>query len=310
MNRDKVTILMATYNRAHFIVETLKSIQAQTYTNWECIIIDDGGTDNTLEVITPILEKDIRFIFLKRPETYKKGLPGCRNYGLDRAIGDYIIFFDDDDIAHPQNLEVCVSEFKTKTIDFCRYIRAVFTGDFNYNYDFSKEYTHFEIDKKDINGILKNELLFNSCSVMWTRECYKANRFVEHLMYAEEWELYSRIVSKGFKGISINKTLFYGRKHEASNTGEFFKQDPVRIKSNADAIVLVIQNLKKEGLLSKSIIRYFIQVSLDYKQYDLFKRITYTLKLSTQDTLKWKLYYKQLPSRLFFYRMYKKHIKK
>ena len=56
----KVTIIMATFNRAHFILETITSIQNQTYSNWECLIIDDGGTDNTLEVITPILEQDNR----------------------------------------------------------------------------------------------------------------------------------------------------------------------------------------------------------------------------------------------------------
>ncbi|MDP5096524.1 MAG: glycosyltransferase family 2 protein, partial [Flavobacterium sp.] len=76
---------MATYNRAHFIVETLHSIQQQTFTDWECIIIDDGGTDNTKEVLTPILEQDNRFQFLKRPNTYLKVFPCCRNYGLDLA---------------------------------------------------------------------------------------------------------------------------------------------------------------------------------------------------------------------------------
>ena len=74
---------MATYNRAHFIVETLRSIQNQIFESWQCLIIDDGGTDNTLEIITSILNKDSRFKFLKRPDNYKKGLPGCRNYGID-----------------------------------------------------------------------------------------------------------------------------------------------------------------------------------------------------------------------------------
>lgn len=305
-----VTIIMATYNRAQFIVESIKSIQAQTFENWECLIIDDGGTDNTAQVLAPILLKDERFTYLKRTENYTKGLPGSRNYGLDLAKGEYIIFFDDDDIAHPLNLELCVSEFKTKTIDFCRYIRAVFTGNFNYNYDFSKKYTHLKIDKKAINSILKNELLFNSCAIMWKKECFVGNHFIEHLMYAEEWELYSRIISQGYKGISIDKILFYGRKHDASNTGEFFKKDPVRLKSNADAIVLAITNLKNERLLSNSIIRYFIQVSLDYKPYDLFSRIMSALKLSTLNTLKWKLYYIHLPIRLFFYKIYKKSLKK
>ena len=126
----KVTIIMATYNRAHFIVETLVSIQKQTFQEWECLIIDDGGTDNTKEVIAPILEKDNRFKFHVRPSNYQKALPGCRNYGLDLAKGAFIIFFDDDDIPHPQNLEVCVSELSTsKNIYFCKYERKIFSED-------------------------------------------------------------------------------------------------------------------------------------------------------------------------------------
>jgi len=157
---------MATYNRAHFILETLLSIQKQTFADWECLIVDDGGTDHTSEVISAILDQDKRFSLIKRPERYLKGLPGCRNYGLDLAKGDYIIFFDDDDIPHPQNLELCILELKDPTISFCRYIRNVFFGNFHYAFDYSKEYTSFYIDKKDIHRMLNNELQFNSCSVM------------------------------------------------------------------------------------------------------------------------------------------------
>ena len=92
-----------------------------------------------------------------------------------------------------------------------------------------------KIDFKKIDRILKNELLISSCSVLWKKECFKEHRFVEHLMYAEEWELYSRIILSGFKGISINKTLYYVRKHSNSNTGEFYKKDTLRLLSNANA---------------------------------------------------------------------------
>ena len=305
-----VTIIMATYNRSQYIVESIKSIQAQTFENWECLIIDDGGSDNTKEVMAPILQEDTRLFYLTRTDDYTKGLPGSRNYGLDLAKGDYIIFFDDDDIAHPQNLEICVKELNSKPISFCRYIRTVFRGDFDYNYDLSIEYTHFKIDKRDINRILKNELLFNSCAVMWKKECFKDHRFVEHLMYAEEWEVYSRIITSVKKGVSINKSLYYGRKHEESLTGDFNNKNEASLKSYADAIHLVIIDLNKKQLLNNEILRYFIQVALNYKGYNLFKRIMSTLKLSTANTLKWKLFYFHLPLRLFCYRLFKIYIKK
>ena len=310
MNYPKVSIIMATYNRAQYIVESIKSIQAQTFENWECLIIDDGGTDNTNEVLEPILQQDTRFFYLKRTDKYEKGLPGSRNYGLDLAKGDYIIFFDDDDIAHPQNLEICLDEFAKEDILFCRYIRRVFRGDFDYSFDFSKEYTSFYIGKSDIFKILKNELQFNSCAVMWTKKCYKEHRYTEHLKYAEEWEVYSRIITSFNNGISINKSLYYGRKHEESITGDFNNKNKASLKSYADAIHLVIIDLHKKGLLSNEILRYFIQISLDYEEYHLFKRIMNTINLPTKEALKWKLYYIHLPLRLFFYRLYKKHIKK
>jgi len=87
-----ISIILATYNRAHFIEETLCSIQNQTFKDWECLIIDDGGNDNTFEVITPILKSDSRFTFQKRLDNYQKGLSGSRNYGLDIAKGDFVIF--------------------------------------------------------------------------------------------------------------------------------------------------------------------------------------------------------------------------
>jgi glycosyltransferase involved in cell wall biosynthesis len=296
---------MATYNRAHFILETLQSIKSQTYQNWECLIIDDGGNDNTLQVIQPVLDIDQRFQFLKRTKAYKKGLPGCRNYGIDLAKGEYIIFFDDDDIAHPQNLELCVLELANKDFSFCRYIRNVFFNDFSYDFDYSKIYTSFYIDQKDIDRMLKNELQFNSCAVMWKKKCFLDNRFVEHLMYAEEWELYSRIVSNGFYGISINKILFYGRKHPNSNTGEFYRNDSIRRASYKEAILLVIKNLKEKKLLSYSLLRYFIQVSLDFKEFNLFNMIIDILSMSKFEKFKWQLFYYILPGRLWFYGIWK-----
>jgi glycosyltransferase involved in cell wall biosynthesis len=286
-----VSIIMATYNRAHFIDETLTSIQKQTYPNWECIIIDDGGTDNTKEVITPMLIKDTRFKFLKRTDNYLKGLPGCRNYGLDLAEGNYIIFFDDDDIVHPQNLEICVKELQKENISFCRYLRNTFFGDFNYKFDQSKEYNQFIIGKNDVEKLIKNELPFNSCAVMWKKICFEKNRFVETLMYAEEWELYSRILSEGYKGISIEKKLFYGRKHQNSNTGEFYQGNPIRVASKIEASKLIISNLNSKKMLTPSMQKYFTWKSFLMKTPVLLNHLRYQSQLNQLDRLKIRLLY-------------------
>lgn len=270
MNNAKVSIIMATYNRAHLIAETLDSIQNQTYKNWECLIIDDEGTDHTKEVLQPYIE-DQRIQYFLRPEKYQKGLPGCRNFGLDIAKGDYIVFFDDDDIVHPENLSTCVEYIQSTALSFCRYHRAVFSGDFHYNFSNTETIESFVINPKDYKRLITNELPFNSCAIVWKRECFETIRFVESLQYAEEWECYTRILTSGFSGVSINKTLFYGRKHPNSNTGEFWSKVPVRRKSKVEACRLVIEHLSKNRLMDYELGVYFISLSNFLKEKKVFR---------------------------------------
>lgn len=292
---------MATYNRAHFIVETLHSIQNQTYENWECLIIDDGGSDNTSEKIHPFLEGDSRFKYIIRTKVYKKGIPGCRNLGLDLAKGNYVIFFDDDDIVHPQNLELCVNELSDTHFQFCRYNRDVFTGNFDYIFDKENSFDRFEISVKDLDKMIDGRLPFNSCSIMWEIECFKKNKFQVHLMYAEEWELYSRILSNGISGISIDKTLFYGRKHINSNTGEYYNNDPIRVSSKREAIRLIVDNLENKKLLSNYILNYFIKLGINDRDLNLVTFIMNRVSLGQVNRLKIKFRYFLFP----FWKIYK-----
>jgi glycosyltransferase involved in cell wall biosynthesis len=300
----KVSIIMATYNRAHFILETLVSVQAQTFLNWECLIIDDRGTDNTEEIITPVIGQDDRFKFIKRPESYKKGLPGCRNYGLDLAKGEYIIFFDDDDVVHPDNLNMCIEVIETNKIDFCHYQKKAFEEQkpiFKSNpITIVKSLT-----KADIEKIITQEIGLASCTVLWKKQCFETIRFNESLLYAEEWDCYSRIIAENFKGIIISNILYYNRKHAASNTGEFYRHNAIRRESYAKAILLVIQNLKEKQLLSDSLKRYFVTLSKDFSEYKLFNAILNVLDLTTFEKLKWQLFYITYPIRLPIYKIKK-----
>ena len=282
----KVSIIMATYNRAHFIEETLVAIQKQSHTNWECIIIDDGGSDNTFEVISPILNTDARFYFIKRPDSYGKGLPGCRNYGIDRANGDFIIFFDDDDIPHPQNLELCVDELKDGSLKFCRYPKAVFTGNFDYKFDDKKNFEKFEFTQNDLIKMIDQTIPFYSCSAMWSTSCFENNRFNESLMYAEEWECYSRILSQEIKGICIEKTLFYARKHPNSNTGEFLGSNPIRRDSKKKAIQLIVNHLSSKKLLTPYLLKYLSGIAITFRDIKLIDNIIKSVSLSKKQKFK------------------------
>lgn len=100
-----VSIIIPTFNRANLIGETLDSILAQTYQNWECIIIDDGSTDNTAEVIDAYVQKDSRFQFHYRPVNRLSGGNAARNYGFELSKGKYVNWLDSDDILFKEAIE-------------------------------------------------------------------------------------------------------------------------------------------------------------------------------------------------------------
>lgn len=113
-----VSILIPTYNRAHLIEKTLDSVHAQTYQNWECIVVDDGSTDTTEELLLSYTAKDDRFQYHKRPDTYLPGGNGARNYGFDVSSGAYINWFDSDDLMMPNKLKIQISMLHQTTYDY------------------------------------------------------------------------------------------------------------------------------------------------------------------------------------------------
>jgi len=278
---------MATFNRAYLIEETLISIRNQTYQNWECLIIDDGGTDNTLEVILPFLNSDNRFQFKKRPKTYKKGLPGCRNFGLDQATGDYIVFFDDDDIVHPSNLKIATDALINLPVDYVNYLKQAFIDsvpEFNF---YSKPIINTYLSKDDIEAIITQKIGLASCSVMWSKHCFETIRFSETLLYAEEWECYSKIVSQNFKGVKIDNVLYFNKKHKNSNTGEYYAKDSIRVDSKIRSMEMIIDNLYAKNLITAYLTKYFIHYSFSFKNINILNRILSRLKVP----LSQKMYY-------------------
>ena len=100
--KEKVSVIMPAYNCGKFIGESIRSVQAQTYENWELLIVDDVSTDDTAEVVAAFLGDDrIRYYCLQE----NGGPAAARNEALRRAQGDYIAFLDSDDIWMPEKLE-------------------------------------------------------------------------------------------------------------------------------------------------------------------------------------------------------------
>ena len=102
-DRPQVSILVPCYNCEAFLGETLDTVLSQTFTDWECILVDDASTDRSLEVISSYAERDSRFHSLALPENL--GAAGARNAGLEKVRGRYLAFLDADDIWLPEKLE-------------------------------------------------------------------------------------------------------------------------------------------------------------------------------------------------------------
>lgn len=99
----RVSILVPCYNSAEFLAETLDSVLAQTFEDWECVAIDDASTDGTIELLRSYADRDPRI----RPVALERnlGAAGARNEGLRHLRGRYLAFLDSDDLWHPEKLE-------------------------------------------------------------------------------------------------------------------------------------------------------------------------------------------------------------
>jgi glycosyltransferase involved in cell wall biosynthesis len=100
------------YNRADLVGETLDSVLAQTNQDWECIVVDDGSTDNSLEVVQKYCNRDSRIRLMNRPEEREKGAPACRNIGVENTTGEYVYFLDSDDLISSEFLQTIIEALK------------------------------------------------------------------------------------------------------------------------------------------------------------------------------------------------------
>ncbi len=116
MKDGLVSVIMPLYNCAAFVTETVRSLQAQTYTEWELVAVDDCSTDNTKEVIGALAAEDprIRYFCLEQ----NSGAAVARTVSMENADGEYMAFLDSDDLWHPEKLERQVAFMKENDYAF------------------------------------------------------------------------------------------------------------------------------------------------------------------------------------------------
>ncbi len=102
----KVSVIIPVYNGEKYIEEAIKSVQSQTLENWEVIIVDDGSTDSTLEILSNLIQTESRIHLFHHEGNVNKGVSETRNLALSHCSGQYIALLDCDDYWNPHKLEV------------------------------------------------------------------------------------------------------------------------------------------------------------------------------------------------------------
>ncbi len=203
-----VSIIIPTYNRAHLIGETLDSIIAQTYQNWECIVTDDGSTDDTDTVMAMYVANDSRFKYFHRPAGKPKGANACRNNGLDKSLGDYIIFFDSDDLMTEDHIEVKLQAILQYQTDF------IITKTKNLN---GKSYPHhyYNFDNVSLNqyNYISQNINWLTLDILIKKEVIQNIRFNENLQSGQEYNFFSKLISKTTSYHFVSSYVSLRREH-------------------------------------------------------------------------------------------------
>ncbi len=186
------SIIVPTFNRAKFLPRCIHSILNQTYTNFELIIVDDGSTDNTRDVVTSFDDKRIRYL----AQDKNRGAAYARNVGIRAAYGIYIGFQDSDDEWFPNNLEKKI----TAIINSPASVGVVYSKFIKIGKDKKRTVWPPEWIKK-LDGNLHKELLrgnfITGQAVLIKREVFDAvGLYEESLPGFQEWELWLRIAKK------------------------------------------------------------------------------------------------------------------
>ena len=206
-----ISVVIPAYNAEQFLDETLESVLSQTYENWECIIVNDGSTDNTESVAKKWCEKDSRF---RLTDKENGGLSSARNWGIKESKAEYIAFLDADDLYMPNFLEICLENLVEKDVDLVAPKMLEF-------WDVQNEVIEDE-DKKDYlySGKEGIALFLHSNRITMALLCKKSvmdevGGFTWHKK-AEDLHCWLKVLFAGYKIYRLGEYYAYRRMHNNS----------------------------------------------------------------------------------------------
>lgn len=257
-----VSVITITYNRAHLIGETIQSVLAQTYTDIEYIIVDDGSEDSTRQVVSGFNDERIKYHQLPR----NGNLNQVRNYGLSQATGTYIAFVDSDDLWHPDKLQLQVKLMKENANLGFTFTEAqifnkekiIFKNIYNVKYkgDYSSGFF--------IPLVTDVQFFIFPSTIMILKECLQTTGLLDENLMCADKDLYAQL-ALNFEGRLLPEVLVRMRRHDSniSNHTDYHTQ-----KILEDEII-TLNKFHKEGSLNKRLLRKMSAVFY-YKQGEFF----------------------------------------
>ncbi len=200
---DLVSIIMPSYNTAKYIKNSVNSVLAQTYQNWELLIVEDCSTDNTMEVLSAFDDKRIKVFVNER----NSGAALSRNFALRQAKGRWIAFLDSDDVWHPQKLE--------KQIAFMEQNGYAFTFT-DYRIRLNGEWLPYINTGPDV---VNKRKMYNYCYFSTITVMYDVNVIgliqIENLRKNNDYAMWLKAIEKS-KAYRLGECLSYYIKHSGS----------------------------------------------------------------------------------------------
>jgi len=188
---------------AEFLGETLDCIAAQSYPDWECIIVDDGSNDSTAEIATEYTQKDRRFKYIYQDN---KGLAGARNTGIKNSSGKYILPLDGDDLIDSSYIEKGVEILEAKEDVKLVYALARFFG---------AKSGKWRLRNYSYKQLLLGNRIF--CSCIYRRTDYdKIKGYDENMPVYEDWDFLIRLLYPDGKVFRIPEVMFFYRTRHGS----------------------------------------------------------------------------------------------
>ena len=207
MINTTVSIIIPCYNQGQFLDETLASVVNQTYTDWECLIVNDGSVDNTAEIALNWVAKDNRFqYFLKK----NGGVSSARNYGIEKAKGEYIQFLDSDDLIDKRKLELSLNEMDAIKNPNLKLVISNFIMFKKHSIDPIVPFCNLNLQLFTFESLLYQWNETFSIPIhcgFFASSLFEGIRFPENLSAQEDWIVWVNIFKKDIEVHFINEPL-------------------------------------------------------------------------------------------------------